>query len=69
MSEAEKSRQKWTGETGFIDFAMLSRHLAAASSPVYYIAGPPGMVTAMHEMLITHRVKDGDIHAEEFSGY
>jgi ferredoxin-NADP reductase len=69
MSEAEKSHQKWTGETGFIDQAMIARHLAGAAAPVYYIAGPPGMVTAMHEMLITSKVKDGDIHAEEFSGY
>jgi len=69
MSEMEKSRQRWTGETGFIDQAMLARHLAGAVLPVYYIAGPPGMVAAMHEMLITNQVKDADIHAEEFSGY
>ncbi|MEO8678105.1 MAG: FAD-dependent oxidoreductase [Vicinamibacterales bacterium] len=69
MSDLEKSRRPWGGETGFIDAAMLARHLGHVSSPVYYVAGPPAMVAAMHEMLITQKVKDADIHGEEFSGY
>ncbi len=69
MSEMAKSHRPWTGETGFIDRAMLSRHLHGAEAPLYYLAGPPGMVKAMRAMLIEQPVSDGDIHAEEFSGY
>jgi len=69
MTEMEKSHQPWRGETGFIDQEMLGRHLKGATSPIYYIAGPPAMVKGLHEMLSKAGVNDGDIHAEEFAGY
>lgn len=69
MSEMATSRKRWTGETGLIDQGMLARHLGDAVSPLYYIAGPPAMVTAIQAMLTTQSVNEGDIHAEEFSGY
>ena len=73
MSEMAASHRPWTGETGLIDQAMLSRHLSGHSSglstPVYYVAGPPGMVKALQEMLTKQSVNAADIHAEEFSGY
>ena len=69
MSGMATSHRPWTGETGLIDQAMLSRHLSGTVSPLYYIAGPPEMVKALHAMLTKQSVNDGDIHAEEFSGY
>jgi ferredoxin-NADP reductase len=69
MSEMAKSRQRWTGETGFIDRDMLARHLDEIASPIYYVAGPPAMVKAMQEMLIKLPANATDIHAEEFDGY
>ncbi len=69
MSEMARSHRSWTGETGLIDQAMLSRHLSDAVSPLYYIAGPPEMVRDLHAMLATQSVNDDDIRAEEFSGY
>ena len=64
-----RSHRSWTGETGLIDQAMLAKHLRGTVSPLYYIAGPPEMVKALHGMLTAQFVKDGDIHAEEFAGY
>jgi len=69
MTEMEKSRRPWDGETGLIDQEMLGRHLKGAGSPIYYIAGPPAMVNGLHEMLSKAGMKDEDIHAEEFDGY
>ena len=69
MTEMEKSHRTWNGETGFINQEMLARHLENARSPVYYLAGPPDMVKALHEMLSKAGVDDTDIHAEEFAGY
>ncbi len=69
MSEMAASHRPWTGETGLIDQAMLSRHLSGAVSPLYYLAGPPKMVKALHAMLTKQSVNDRDIHTEEFSGY
>ena len=69
MSEMEKSRREWKGETGFIDEAMLTKHLPSLQGPIYYVAGPPAMVTAMRHMLTEAGVDEDDIRTEEFSGY
>ena len=51
MTEMEKSHLSWKGETGLINQEMLGRYLRGEASPIYYIAGPPAMVKALHEML------------------
>jgi ferredoxin-NADP reductase len=69
MVEMEKSKQNWTGERGFLDAAMLQRHLPSLMGPIFYIAGPPGMVAAMREMLAKAGVDEDDIRTEDFPGY
>ena len=69
MTEMEKSHRPWLGETGLINQEMLGRHLKGATSPIYYIAGPPAMVKGLHEMLSKAGIKPSDIHCEEFAGY
>jgi ferredoxin-NADP reductase len=69
MAEMEKSKREWKGETGFINKAMLTKHLPDLHGPIYYIAGPPAMVTAMRSMLTEATVDEDDIRTEEFSGY
>ena len=69
MTGMEKSHRPWHGETGMINKEMLARYLKDASSPVYYIAGPPGMVKGLHMMINKSGVDERDIRTEEFSGY
>ena len=69
MVEMEKSKQSWTGEKGFINAAMLQRHLPGLTGPIFYIAGPPAMVAAMREMLAKAGVDEDDIRTEDFPGY
>ncbi len=69
MTEMQNSKNTWDGETGFIDKAMLSRYLSDLRGPIYYIAGPPAMVSAMRKMLVTTSVETGDIRTDEFAGY
>ena len=69
LTEPEKSQPAWSGETGYINIAMLTRYLGGLMSAVYYTAGPPAMVAAMLAMLGKGGVKMGDIRSEEFSGY
>ena len=69
MTNMAKSHWTWTGETGHIDSAMLRRYLPGLRGPIYYAAGPPGMVAAMREMLIGAGVDADDIRSEEFGGY
>jgi ferredoxin-NADP reductase len=59
----------WPFEKGHIDRGMLTRYLRGLKGPVYYIAGPSGMVTAMTEMLNASGVNDDDIKVEEFGDY
>jgi ferredoxin-NADP reductase len=69
MTEMEKSGRDWKGERGPIDRDMLERHLPSLQGPIYYSAGPPGMVAAMRQMLTSAGTGDDDIRTEEFSGY
>lgn len=69
MTEMSKSKKEWKGETVLIDKEMLSRHLAVLQGPIYYIAGPPPMVTAMRQTLVSAGIDEDDIRAEDFSGY
>jgi ferredoxin-NADP reductase len=69
MVEMDKSSRTWNGERGFLDRAMLERHLKNLDGHVYYIAGPPGLVEAMQKMLISAGVAEDAIHTDEFFGY
>lgn len=69
MTDMQKSHRQWSGETGKIDQSLLAKYLKNASSPIYYIAGPPGMVKGLHEVLSKSGVDDDDIRTEEFGGY
>ena len=59
----------WKGETGHISWEMLSGHVGKVDAPIYYIAGPPAMVTATRRTLNGAGVDDDDIRTEEFAGY
>jgi ferredoxin-NADP reductase len=69
MTSAAGSTRPWSGETGYINTEMLARYIDDLKSPVYYVAGPEGLVTAMRKTLSEAEVGEADIRAEEFSGY
>lgn len=69
MTKMEKSKLPWQGERGFINKEMLDKYLKNAPAPIYYIAGPPDMVKALHTMLKEAGIDDDDVRTEEFTGY
>jgi ferredoxin-NADP reductase len=69
MTDLAHSQSKWEGETGFISKEMLARHVIDLQSPIYYIAGPPAMVAAMREMLVTSGIDEDNLRMEGFAGY
>lgn len=69
MTEMENSAQDWNAETGFINKEMLSKYIGDLTTPIYYLCGPPAMVTAMRTILNEAGVDDDNIRTEEFSGY
>jgi ferredoxin-NADP reductase len=69
VTQPEESRMAWLGETGRISMQMLSKWIPDLGVPIYYIAGPPAMVTGVRQMLVGAGVAEEDIRAEEFYGY
>jgi ferredoxin-NADP reductase len=69
VTQPKKSKMAWSGETGRISIELLSKWIADLKVPIYYIAGPPAMVTGVRQMLIDAGVAEEDIRAEEFYGY
>ena len=69
MTEMEKSSREWDGETGYINKVMLEKYVGDLALPIYYVAGPASMVTAMRKTLNEAGVDDDNIRTEEFSGY
>src|SRR4029077_11933636 len=55
----------WPYEKGHINREMLTRHLFLLSGPIYYVAGPSGMVTAMTDLLNSSGVSQDDMRTEE----
>jgi ferredoxin-NADP reductase len=59
----------WHYEHGPIDHSLLTQYLQNLNGPVYYAAGPSGMVSAMAGLLHGSGVSDDDIKTEEFGDY
>jgi ferredoxin-NADP reductase len=59
----------WPHENGPINRTLLTRYLQRLNGPVYYLAGPSGMVSAMTTLLHGLGVSDDDIKTEEFGDY
>lgn len=68
MTEVSASSE-WHGERGYITKALLVRHLGDLTAPVYYVAGPPAMVSAMQTLLKEAGVRVDDVRVEAFQGY
>jgi NAD(P)H-flavin reductase len=48
---------------------MLARFVPDVAAPIYYIAGPPAMVTAIKETLISAGANEDDIRCEDLADY
>lgn len=69
MTQMSQSAKAWAGRTGAIDAALLRPIADDLTTAIYYLAGPPVMVEAMHELLNKVGVDDDDIRSETFYGY
>jgi ferredoxin-NADP reductase len=56
-------------ERGRINEEKLTQWVPELQTPIYYVAGPPGMVAAMRLLLDSLGVSEDNIKTEEFAGY
>jgi ferredoxin-NADP reductase len=68
-TQPDQVRMPWHGETGRISIEMLSKWIPDLRIPIYYVAGPSGMVAGVRQILINSGISEDDIRAEEFVGY
>ncbi|HXE75834.1 MAG TPA: FAD-dependent oxidoreductase [Candidatus Xenobia bacterium] len=69
MTQMQESDESWKGHRGYINGEMLATYTKDLNSPIYYMAGPPGMVNAMRGVLKDASVDQKSIRSEEFAGY
>ena len=69
MTEMDASGKAWQGETGHINEAQVNKCAEGLNRPIFYVAGSPGMVAAVRELLNRIHIDDDDIRSEEFYGY
>ncbi|MCE8422618.1 MAG: FAD-dependent oxidoreductase [Candidatus Methanoperedens sp.] len=61
--------EKWTGRRGHIDVQMVLEEIPDYEECVFYVCGPPSLVTNSVEILKTLKIQDDMIHKENFPGY
>lgn len=69
MTDMAHSSQAWTGATSLIDSAFLRKAASGLSAPIFYVSGPPPMVSAMRDTLEAAGIDEDDVRSEEFYGY
>lgn len=69
MTDATDGATSWTGETGYINWDMVTKYVTGPENAVFYTAGPSAMVNAMRTMLTEHDISEDAIRTEEFPGY
>lgn len=70
ITQPADAEDSWAGRTGRIDGEYIRKQAAHLKSPVYYVCGPPAMVTAMCGIVNDElRVPKSDLMFEKFTGY
>lgn len=69
ITEAEKSPLPWAGERRFVTAEFLRDYIGDMLAPIFYLAGPPGLVVAATKTLLDAGAAPAHLLAEEFSGY
>ena len=69
FTEGEAVPRSATVEHGYITAEMIAKHAGDLAAPIFYIAGPPAMVSAMEGVLKGAGVNKRNVRAEKFVGY
>jgi len=69
VSHPEGLNVQWSGETGRISETLIKKYTEDINKPLYYIVGPPAMVSTMEEIVRKMGISNKKIFIESFTGY
>lgn len=69
LADIESIPSGWTGRRGFIDEKMIQEEMPDYGERMFYISGPPVMVSSYAKMLTKLGVKKGSIKTDYFPGF
>lgn len=71
ITKPEESKERWNGFTGRIDEKLIKSLIDASilNKGTFWISGPPAMVDAIEETLISLNIPLGKVRTEKFTGY
>ena len=69
LTQADKSPRRWEGERRYVNLDFLREHIGDLTKPIFYMAGPPGLVSTIRKAVLEAGVGPRRIQAEEFEGY
>jgi ferredoxin-NADP reductase len=69
MTQPDKARHPWTGECRYVNAEFLHDRIGDLAAPIFYLAGPPGLVGAVTKALAEANVDPARVRCEEFAGY
>ena len=61
MTEMHASHLPWAGQKGLVTGEIVKSAVDDLSAPIFYVAGPPGMVVAMRQTLNGVGIDDDDV--------
>jgi ferredoxin-NADP reductase len=69
MTQPDKARHPWTGESRYVNAEFLRDRVGDLAPPLFYLAGPPGLVVAVTKAVVEAGADPSRVRSEEFSGY
>lgn len=69
ITKPEESNVSWSGHVGRIDEKYLSELTSTYHEPIFWLCGPPPLVSAIEEVLAKLDIPNERIHSEKFTGY
>ncbi len=69
ITRPEESQTEWKGHTGRIDANLVHEYVPNMERAIFYVCGPPSLVSYLTNILAGMGVDPGRIRAENFRGY
>ncbi|MBO1996986.1 hypothetical protein J4714_14230 [Staphylococcus epidermidis] len=64
MTDMAHSAVDWSGDTQTIDREWLQQAIEGLANPIFMLPGPPSMVAAMQQLLLSAGIDEDDVRSE-----